>query len=91
LNKLNDKTKKFIPKTPILLYDSTNKMLKKYLIDFSNENISYNNDILSLLFYFKIPNIGNKWIGNSKEQSTIYNEKIIKKEEKKIKSEKKKY
>jgi len=65
--KLNNDGNKFIPKIPILLYESTNKILKKYLRDFSNENIPYNElleDILSLLFYFKIPNIGKKWIEN---------------------------
>ena len=70
---------KFIPKTPILLYDSTNKILHKYLTDFSNENISYNdlyNDVLSLLFYFEMPNIGNKWIKKSEKQR-IDNEKKL--------------
>jgi len=70
---------KFIPKTPILLYDSTNKILHKYLTDFSNENISYNdlyNDVLSLLFYFEMPNIGNKWIEKSEKQR-IDNEKKL--------------
>ena len=89
---LNDKNTKFIPKTPILLYYSTNKLLKKYLIDFSNENILYNElykDILSLLIYFKIPIIGNKWVENYEEQKTNKNEKIKKKEENKIKSYKK--
>ena len=59
------KRSKFIPKTPILLYDSSNKILKKYLPNFSDEIIPYNelfNDILSLLFYFKIPIIKDKWI-----------------------------
>ena len=67
-------------------------MLKKYLIDFSNENILYNElykDILSLLIYFKIPIIGNKWVQNFEEQNPNKNEKNNKKEEKKIKSYKK--
>ena len=62
---MNNNNKIFIPKSPILLYESTNKILKKYLEDFSNENIQYNkllDDILSLLFYFKIPDIEDKWI-----------------------------
>ena len=66
---LNDNNKKFIPKTPILLYESSNKKLKKYLKDFPKENIQNNelyHDILSLLFYFKIPIIEDKWIGKSK-------------------------
>jgi len=68
LTKLSKKIKlsnKFIPKAPILLYESTNKLLKKYLRNFYNENIQYNellDDILSLLFYFKIPVIEDKWI-----------------------------
>ena len=65
--KLNNNDKKYIPKAPILLYESTNKILNKYLRDFSNENIQYNellDDILSLLFYFKIPVIEDKWIEN---------------------------
>ena len=89
LNNLNDKNTKFIPKTPILLYYNTNKLLKKYLIDFSNENILYNElykDILSLLIYFKIPIIGNKWVENFEEQNPNKNVKINKKEENKIKS-----
>ena len=69
--KKDNKNKKFLPKTPILLYDNTNKILKKYLTNFSKENISYNDlydDILSLLFYFKIPMIEDKWIENSKRK-----------------------
>ena len=86
---LNDINQKFIPKTPILLYYNTNKLLKKYLTDFSNENILYNeiySDILSLLIYFKIPIIGNKWIENSEEQSKNKNNK--KNDDKKTKSNK---
>jgi hypothetical protein len=78
----NNKNKKFLPKTPILLYDNTNKILKKYLKNFSKENIPYNDlydDILSLLFYFKIPIIGDKWIENSEKQKKEENIKGIKK------------
>ena len=93
LNKTNIKKKKFIPKTPILLYNSTNKILKKYLIDFSIENdlyIELYDDILSLLFYFKMPNIGNKWIEISEEKNKKKKVKVQKIEEKKNKSDKKK-
>ena len=85
-NKSNN-NKKFIPKTPILLYDSSNKILKKYLENVSNETIPYNelyNDILSLIFYFKIPVVGFKWIEKIKEKKNSHEE------EKKNKSDKKK-
>jgi hypothetical protein len=84
----NNKNKKFLPKTPILLYDNTNKILKKYLKNFSKENIPYNDlydDILSLLFYFKIPIIEDKWIENSEKDKKEENS-----EGKKLKSYKKK-
>ena len=92
-NKLICKQGKFVPKIPILLYYSTYKILKKYLIDFSNENILYNelyDDILSLLIYFKIPIIEDKWIENSKEQEESTNEIINKKEDINFKSNKNK-
>ena len=40
-DKSNNDKQKFIPKTPILLYDSTSKILKKYLTNISNENIPF--------------------------------------------------
>ena len=89
--KKDNKIKKFLPKTPILLYDNTNKILKKYLTNFSKENISYNDlydDILSLLFYFKIPIIEDKWIENSKRKEN--NEGKKSKTDKKKKKMKKK-
>jgi hypothetical protein len=70
-NTIDNKSKNFFPKTPILLYDSTNKILKKYLTNFSYENIPYKDllyDIISLLFYFKIPNIGYRWIDDKKKK-----------------------
>jgi len=96
-NSINDKHN-FIPKTPILLYDSTSKILKKYLTNISNENIPFNklyNDILSLLFYFKIPIIEEKWLEGIEEQIKYKNNKNKKdeknkKEEKNKKDEKKK-
>ena len=78
-NEINN-NRKFIPKTPILLYDSTNKILKNYLNNIiSNENIPYNelyNDILSLLFYFKMPDVGYKWIEKRKKENNKRKEKI---------------
>jgi len=82
-------SKRYFPKTPILLYDSTNKILKKYLANYSYDFIPFNElfyDIISLLFYFKIPNIGNKWINDNKKRNK---ESISesKKKDKKRKSE----
>jgi hypothetical protein len=61
---------KFLPKTPLSLYSSTNRLLREYLNNnFSNEKNIYNEllvDILSLLYYFKIPVIGEKWIDHYK-------------------------
>jgi hypothetical protein len=58
----------FIPKTPLNLYYSTISLLNKYINNnFKNNKDNYDdilNNILSLLFYFKIPAslIGEKWI-----------------------------
>ena len=92
---IDNNIKKFYPKTPILLYDSTNKKLKKYLTTFSYDNNLYKDllyDIISLLFYFKIPNIENKWIfikknkpnknKNDKEKKSKIDKKGTKDEEK---------
>ena len=63
---------KFMPKTPLnLFYDSyslLNRYIKNNLIIKKEEidEVLYN--ILSLLFYFKIPLIGKKWIENYKSQ-----------------------
>ena len=87
--KLKDK---FIPKTPLNLYNSSNKLLKDYLNNnFINDKEIYNElllDILSLLYYFKIPVIGEKWIEHYKIQEektnvakTIHSEKNIRKRE----------
>jgi len=84
-DKSNNDKQKYIPKTPILLYDSTSKILKKYLTNISNENIPFNelyNDIISLLFYFKIPIIEGKWIENIEEKKIIKKTKTKKKDEK---------
>lgn len=57
---------KFIPKTPLNLYISSNKLLSDYLNnDFINDSRTFDElliNILSLLYYFKIPVIGEKWI-----------------------------
>jgi len=91
--KSNKYKEKFIPKTPILLYDSTSKILKKYLTNISNENIPFNelfNDILSLLFYFKIPIINDRWIEDIDGQKKFKKYKKRLDEKKKNKSDKKK-
>ena len=67
LEKLYDKKdkEKFIPMTPLSLYDTTNKILINYLKTFtlsSKECEELSRDIVSLLYYFKIPIIGLKWI-----------------------------
>ena len=68
---IEGKKTKFLPKTPLSLYSSTNKILSKYLKDFSNDIIfdkELGKDILSLLYYFKIPVIGLKWIEQYKPE-----------------------
>jgi hypothetical protein len=70
LNAIDKDKKKFYPKTPLSLYYSTNRLLNDYLSnDFSNDD-SIENDlliyILSLLYYFKIPLIREKWIEHYK-------------------------
>ena len=87
---IDDKSKTFFPKTPILLYDSTNKILKKYLTNFSYKNIPYKElyyDIISLLFYFKIPIIGDKWIDNIKRIKIFNKEHNLKSDVKTKKGE----
>ena len=56
---------KYIPITPLSLYDTTNKILINYLKTFTLSSKEYeelHKDVLSLLYYFKIPIIGLKWI-----------------------------
>ena len=95
--KIKDKEQKckdkFIPKTPLNLYTSTNKLLSDYLNNnFTNSKSIYNElllDILSLLYYFKIPFIGNKWIEHYNTEKEKEKEKsIIFKSDKKEKSSK---
>ena len=70
-----NKKNKFFPKTPLSLYYSTNKLLDDYLRNnFSNDD-GIENDlliyILSLLYYFKIPLIKEKWIEHYKSNKNI--------------------
>ena len=56
-----------MPMTPLSLYSSTNKILCEYLNTFIISKDIYKElyrDILSLIFYFKIPIIGLKWNDN---------------------------
>ena len=64
------KKEKFVPLTPLNLYISSKKILNKYLKHYTNDKNIYKEilmNILSLLFYFKIPSIGLKWNENYKE------------------------
>ena len=63
----NNKKEKFMPMTPLSLYSSTNKILCDYLNTFTITKDLYKElykNILSLIFYFKIPIIGLKWNDN---------------------------
>ena len=63
---------KFLPKTPLNLYYSSKELLEKYMSNqFKNGKEAYDEilfDILSLLFYFKIPVIGEKWVEHYKSE-----------------------
>ena len=75
------KKDKFIPKTPLSLYSSTNKILSNYLKDFSNKPEIYSElgkDTLSLLYYFKLPVIGPKWIEQYKPEEKSKLERLSK-------------
>ena len=66
LEKLYEKKdkEKFTPMTPLSLYDTTNKILINYLETFTlspKDCEELRRDIVSLLYYFKIPIIGLKW------------------------------
>ena len=73
LKNIKDK-KLFYPKTPLILYYSTNKFLNDYLNNnFTNKDNIYDElllDILSLLYYFKIPLIKEKWVDRYKSVNT---------------------
>ena len=75
------KKEKFIPLTPLNLYSRTNKLLYNYLKIFSIDMKIYKElyrDILSLLFYFKIPIIGLKWNDQYRPDDRIRNSISIK-------------
>ena len=72
------KKKKFDLKTPLQLYKDTYNDLNIYLQKYSIEDIDLENlyhNILCLIYYFKIPTIGDKWIetlrNNDKEKPGI--------------------
>ena len=78
---LIDKKGKFCPKTPVSLYVSTNKILRSYLDKFSLDKKYYEElcmDILSLLYYLKIPTIGEKWIDSNKEKEKEKKDNLVK-------------
>ena len=65
--KEKDYSDKFMPITPLSLYASTIKRLNEYLKEYKNkEDINFYKelckDILSLLYYFKLPDIKFKWV-----------------------------
>jgi hypothetical protein len=91
------KKKKFDLKTPLQLYKDSYNDLNIYLQKYSIEDIDLENlyhNILCLIYYFKIPIIGDKWIenlrNNDKEKPGIKDiiiDKIIdKKKDKKNKN-----
>ena len=70
--KRSSDTKTFLPKTPLELYYDTIKKLKNYIKNnCKNKKEDYDdilNDILSILFYFKIPRIEEKWVEHYNRQ-----------------------
>lgn len=96
LNTSYDKNRKdakpkdnFIPKTPLILYYSSKELLAKYINNqYEINKANYDellSDILSLIFYFKIPVIGEKWIEHYKtEKEKIDQEKNLTKKNAKI-------
>ena len=94
------KKKKFDLKTPLQLYKDTYNDLNIYLQKYSIEDIELENlyhNILCLIYYFKIPTIGNKWIetirNNDKDKPGIKDiiiDKIIDKKKDKDKKNKNK-
>ena len=85
---LKDKSNGFIPETPLSLYTSTNNLWNKYINEFPLNKVmdfELGKDILSLLYYFKIPIVGKKWIEGYKVE-----EKIEIKEKKDYKDKKEK-
>ena len=70
--KRSNDSKTFLPKTPLELYYDTIKKLKNYIKNnCKNKKEDYDdilNDILSILFYFKIPRIEEKWVEHYNRQ-----------------------
>ena len=69
----------FIPKTPMELYNTTNKFLLNFLSKFTiekNEYVELGKIVLSLLYYFKMDIFLPKWIFDenniNKEKSKLY-------------------
>jgi hypothetical protein len=57
--------KKFDLKTPLMLYKDTFNSLNAYMKRYNSKDINYEDlfvNILCLIYYFKIPIIGEKWI-----------------------------
>ena len=89
-HEIKDKKEKFIPMTPLSLYASTNKLLSIYLKKFTIDkkiNEELGKDILSLLFYFKIPIIGLKWSEQYKPEDKHMTLKLLHKTLKKSNKE----
>ena len=65
-----DKSGDFVPKTPLELYASTNKLLFEFLSDFHIEKNKYGElgvIVLSLLYYFKMDFLLPKWAFKGKK------------------------
>ena len=74
---LTHKKGDFVPKTPLELYATTNKLLLKFLSKFSiddNEYVELGSIVLSLLYYFKMDFFLPKWIFKA---GNINHEKVL--------------
>jgi hypothetical protein len=73
--KRSNDSKTFLPKTPLDLYYDTIRKLKNYIKNnCKNKKEDYDdilNDILTILFYFKIPRIEEKWVEHYNRQWKI--------------------
>ena len=71
-SKESKKKEEFIPKTPLELYDFSNKLLFKYLSKFNishDEYIDLGIIVLNLLYYFKMEFFVSKWTLNLPEKN----------------------
>ena len=62
---------RYKPMSPFNLYNDSNKLLNNYLSTFNDENINNEklaDEILSLIYYFKIQLIDKKWVENNDEK-----------------------